>query len=140
MYKHGVISLLVFLLVINVNNSSYSYVNGMNDIELNPKAKLFSFKYEDIQNVQIRRSRYFKNLDKDEVKILITILNKINKENVEIYNGPGLKGRPLQCNIILKSGHQFSFVTNGNYLLIGDSKVFSSEFVEFVKQTIIKIN
>jgi hypothetical protein len=58
-----------------------------------------------------------KTLTKNEVHLLITILHKVRKENIEPFREASPKGGPSGMTIWLKSDEKLTLTLNGEYIL-----------------------
>ncbi|MBP3966533.1 hypothetical protein [Paenibacillus lignilyticus] len=72
-------------------------------------------------------------LTKDEINTLVTLLKKVQKNEISPYTGPGPKGGPRRINLYLKSNEQLTFVLNGDGILLGRNQIYLPEIREFVE-------
>jgi hypothetical protein len=73
-----------------------------------------------------------KTLTKNEVHLLITILHKVRKKNIEPFREASPKGGPSGMTIWLKSDEKLTLTLNGEYILYGRNEVYLSEIHQFM--------
>ncbi|UVI28149.1 hypothetical protein [Paenibacillus spongiae] len=97
--------------------------------------RLFSLSADEIKSAEASwGARYRRKLEINEIYSLITMLQRVNKEDINPYNGPSPKGGPFQVTLLLKSNEQFDLTWNGEYILFRENQIFQPEFREFKKQ------
>jgi hypothetical protein len=97
--------------------------------------RLFNLSEDDIESVGVHwRISGYKTLTKNEIHLLITILHKVRKENIEPFKEPSPKGHPSGMALFLKSNEILDLTLNGDYILYGGNKVYLPEIRQFMDQ------
>lgn len=93
---------------------------------------LSNLSVKDINSAEIKWSVHKRIiLKKNEIYTLVSLLKRVQKDNITQYKGPAPKGGPVRINIHLKSNEKLTLVLNGDSFLFKGRQVYLPEMNEF---------